>query len=465
MSATMPTPNDHVIVIFGAAGDLSKTKLLPAFFRLWLAGLMPERWRMIGTGRTQRSDEEFRKIAWQAVDQAGCDSGDWEAFAGHLSYTSTDFGPGRTAALAAAVSDAEQAIGGKPETLVYLSTPPSTYHDISGGLVESGFLDDGRVVFEKPFGRDRADAAALARCLRAGLGDDQVFLIDHFLGKEAVQDLLSVRFANGLFEPVWNRHHVEHVEIDVLESGDVGTRGDFFEETGTLRDMLTTHLLHVLSFAAMDPPSSLRAEAIAAEVKKVFASIVPLDPKCVVRGQYDGYRDTAGVAADSDVETFVAARLEIRNHRWHGVPFVLRTGKALATKRSALTVVFKSPPREMFPDGACDDGLNPNQLTIDLDRPGCLKIGLMTKKPGWDMSLQASVLGLDGPDPTGEVGAYERLLNDALLGDRTLFTSVDAIDRAWAIVEPALSDPPALHHYPRGTWGPTEAERLTTSGS
>ena len=307
-------PQDHVIVIFGAAGDLAKKKLLPAFHRLWTGGLMPERWRLIGTGRTERSDEDFRDIAREAVQEEIGELGDWERFAELLSYTAADFGPGRTEVLAAAVADARQDVGGDAEALAYLSTPPSTYHSISAGLVESGLVVGGKVVFEKPFGRDRDDAAALARSLRKGLDDHQVFLIDHFLGKEAVQDLLSVRFANGLFEPVWNRHHVDHVQIDVLEAGDVGSRGDFFEETGTVRDMLTTHLLHVLSFAAMDP----------------------------------------------------------------------------------------------------------NRLMLDLDRPGRLKLGLMTKESGWDMSLQASTLGLDGAVEDVGVGPYERLLHDALMGDRTL---------------------------------------------
>ena len=456
----MTSPTNHVIVIFGAAGDLAMKKLLPAFYRLWAGGLMPERWQIVGTGRTKRSDEDFRDLARDAVHEAVGEVADWGAFAQFLSYTAADFGPGRTADLTAAIDDARRVLGADPETLAYLSTPPSTYHDIAAGLVESGLVTRGRVVFEKPFGRDRADAAALAGRLREGLRDEQVFLIDHFLGKEAVQDLLSVRFANGLFEAVWNRHHVDHVQIDVLESGDVGARGDFFEETGTLRDMLATHLLHVLSFAAMDPPPNLSAAAIATEVEKVFASVTPLEPGCVVRGQYKGYRDTPGVAADSDVETFVAARVEIRNHRWNGVPFVLRTGKALATKRSAVTVVFKAPPREMFPGGVAESGLEPNHLMLDLDRPGCLKLGLMTKEAGRDLSLHASTLGLDGRASGGEVGAYERLLHDALLGDRTLFTSIDAVDRAWQIVEPALTDPPALATYAQQGWGPAAADRL-----
>lgn len=453
-------PQDHVIVIFGAAGDLAKKKLLPAFHRLWTGGLMPERWRLIGTGRTERSDEDFRDIAREAVQEEIGELGDWERFAELLSYTAADFGPGRTEVLAAAVADARRDVGDAAETLAYLSTPPSTYHSISAGLVESGLVVGGKVVFEKPFGRDRDDAAALARSLRKGLDDHQVFLIDHFLGKEAVQDLLSVRFANGLFEPVWNRHHVDHVQIDVLEAGDVGSRGDFFEETGTVRDMLTTHLLHVLSFAAMDPPPNLSADAIATEVEKVFASITPLEPSCVVRGQYEGYRDTPGVAADSDVETFSAARVEIRNHRWNGVPFILRTGKALAAKRSGVTVVFKAPPREMFPGGVADGGLDPNRLMLDLDRPGSLKLGLMTKESGWDMSLQASTLGLDGAVEDVGVGPYERLLHDALMGDRTLFTSIDAVDAAWQIVERVLADPPPLHHYAQKSWGPAAADRL-----
>ncbi len=454
--ASVVKPHDQVIVIFGAAGDLAKKKLLPAIFRLWSEGLMPNQWRLIGTGRTERSDDDFREIAEAAIDPS---TAEWHDFAQRLTYTAADFGPGRTETLATTVAVARRHVGQDAQTLAYLSTPPSTYHDISAGLIESGMLDRGRAVFEKPFGRDRADAASLGRLVREGLGADRVFLIDHFLAKEAVQDLLSLRFANGLFEPVWNRHHV-HVQIDVLEAGDIGTRGDFFEETGTMRDMLGTHLLHVLSFAAMDPPADLSAEAIATEVQKVFAGIQPLDPAQVVRGQYERYRETPGVAADSDVETYVAARVEIRNHRWFGVPFVLRTGKALAAKRAGVTVVFTAPPREMFPGGPADGALDPNRLMLDLDRPGCLKLGLMTKEQGWDMRLRESMLALDEPAEDVGVGAYERLLHDALLGDHTLFTSIDAVDRAWQILEPVLDDPPPIEVYAQGGWGPAAADRL-----
>ena len=457
----MTTPDTHVIVVFGAAGDLAKVKLLPAFHRLWSDGLMPKRWRIVGTGRTERSDDDFRELAREAIEKPIGRLGDWERFAKHLTYTPTEFSPGHTDALSTAVADARRELGDNASTLVYLSTPPSTYHAIADGLVESGLVGDGRVVFEKPFGRDRADAASLAHCLRRGLGEEQVLLIDHFLGKEAVHDLLAVRFANGLLEPVWNRHHVDHMQIDVLEAGDVGARGAFFEETGTLRDMLATHLLHVLGFAAMDPPASLSAGDITTEVEKVFASILPIQPNDLVRGQYEGYRNTDGVAADSDVETYVAARVEIRNQRWHGVPFVLRTGKALSAKQSSVTVVFKTPPRGMFPGDAADARLDPNRLTVDLDRPGCLSLGLMTKAAGWDMSLQASTLSFTGDTNTGVgVGAYERLLHDALVGDHSLFTSIEAIDRAWQIVEPVLDDPPELNRYERGGPGPTAADRL-----
>lgn len=459
----METPRDTVIVIFGAAGDLAKAKLLPAFYRLWRDGLMPARWHVVGTGRTERSDDEFRELASRAVAASEGATPRMEEFARHLSYVAADFGPQRTRSVEEAVERRRAEVGDSPQVIVYLSTPPSTYHAIAAGLVQSRLAEGGRVVFEKPFGRNRADAAALARTVRSGFDDGQVFLIDHFLGKEAVQGLLSVRFANGLLEPVWNRHHVDHVRIDVLEDGDVGSRGDFFEETGTIRDMLATHLLHVVGFVAMDPPPHLAADAISTEVEKVFAGIAPMRPADTVRGQYEGYRTTDGVAADSDVETFVATRIAIRNHRWDGVPFLLRTGKALHVKRSTVTVVFKAPPAEMFPHAGGGAALDPNRLTLDLDRPGCLSLGMLTKEPGWDLGLEASRLSLETGADDDHVGPYDRLLHDALLGDRTLFSSIDALDRAWEVVEPVLTQPPDLQFYPAGSAGPVRDDAVIAS--
>lgn len=456
----MATPRDAVIIIFGAAGDLATTKVLPALYLLWRDGRMPRRWQIVGTGRTERTDQEFRDLASAAIERSQGEAPSLADFVAHLSYTPADFGPGRTDVLVAAVTHARDGVGEGSQVIAYLSTPPSTYHDIAAGLVESRLAEGGRVVFEKPFGRDRDDAAALARTVRSGLADDAIYLIDHFLGKEAVQGLLSLRFANGLFEPVWNRHHVDHVEIDVLESDGVGSRGGFFEETGTIRDMLATHLLHVASFVAMDPPPILAADAIAREVEKVFASIAPIRRIETVRGQYEGYRETNGVDPESDVETFVATRLAIRNNRWDGVPFILRTGKALAVKSSTVSVVFKAPPGEMFPGSRDGVPLTPNRLTLDMNRPGCLSLGLLTKHAGWDLGLEPNRLALEGVDSGDQVGAYERLLHDAMLGDRTLFSSIDALDRAWQIVEPLLAEPPELHFYAPGGPGPGRADQV-----
>ena len=342
-------PDDHVIVLFGATGDLAKRKLLPGLYHLFEAGLLPRRYRIIGTSRRPLGDDEFRALARQATEEFGrLEPGPrWDEFAANLAYAASDVGAADE--LAAATKRAEDAIGGEVRRLHYLSVPPQAMAGIVETLGAAGLADGARVIMEKPFGTDLETARALNAVVHGVFPEEQVFRIDHFLGKEAVQNVLALRFANGLFEPIWNRDHVDHVQLDVPETLSIGTRAGFYDATGAFRDMVVTHLFQVLGFAAMEPPVSLAAKPLVDEKVKVFESMRPLDPARVVRGRYAGYLDEEGVAADSQTETFVALEAFIDNWRWADVPFYLRTGKRLRAGRRTLTVVFREPPRSLFP--------------------------------------------------------------------------------------------------------------------
>ncbi len=293
--------------------------------------------------------------------------------------------------------------------------------------------------------------------------EEQVFRIDHFLGKEAAQNILAFRFANGLFEPIWNRQLIDHVQIDVPETLNVGNRGATYDSSGAFRDMVVTHLFQILAFVAMEPPTALEPGAINEEKNKVFRSMLPLDPEFVVRGQYEGYRDTPGVADDSETETFVALRCEIDNWRWAGVPFYLRTGKDLAEGARIVSIAFKEPPRSMFPAESNVGGYGPDHLTFDLSDAPRMSLSFYGKRPGPGMvldklSLQFALEETEERDHVLE--AYERLIHDAMHGDQTLFTSAEGIERLWEVSQPLLDDPPAVHLYRRGSWGPTGMHQL-----
>jgi glucose-6-phosphate 1-dehydrogenase len=329
-SDAVEIPGDHVIVLFGATGDLAKRKLLPGLFHLAVSGLLPERYRIVGTSRRALTDDEFRSLARESVEEFGrreATAESWDEFERLLSYASSD--TGGAGELIEAVERAEAEIGGDPERLYYLSVPPAAMSGIVRTLGDSGLAEGARVIMEKPFGTDLESARALNAAVHAVFDETQIFRIDHFLGKEAVQNILALRFANGLFEPVWNRDHIDHVQIDVPETLSIEGRAAFYEPTGAFRDMIVTHLFQVLGFVAMEPPISLDAAAILDEKVKVFQAMQPLDPARVVRGQYEGYRDEPGVDPASETETFVALEVEIDNWRWAGVPFFLRTGKRL----------------------------------------------------------------------------------------------------------------------------------------
>src|SRR3954466_2558089 len=367
----------HVIVLFGATGDLARRKLLPGFAHLAASKLTPPI-RVVGSSLEDMSDEEFRAFAKAAAAEYGdletvaferrvreqLVSEEWEEFAANLRYVPSSAGPEK---LAAAVAEAEDQLGEGCLRLHYLSVPPAAALDVINMLREAKLVEPSRVVMEKPFGTDLESAVELNARMHQTFDESQIFRIDHFLGKEAAQNILALRFANGLFEPIWNRNHIDHVQIDVPETLDVGTRGGFYDQTGAYRDMVVTHLFQILAFVAMEPPTALAPGAITEEKNKVFRTMPPIDPERVVRGQYEGYRSVQGVAPDSQTETFVALESRIDNWRWSGVPFYLRTGKAMAEGARIISIAFREPPTSMFPAGSGVGEWGPDHLTFDLD--------------------------------------------------------------------------------------------------
>jgi glucose-6-phosphate 1-dehydrogenase len=455
-------PDNHVILIFGATGDLARRKLLPGLFHLATAGLMPSRYQVVGSARRGLTDDQFREHARQAAADFGnvAPAGDaWGAFARRLSFASA--APGATDSLTAAVERAERDIGGSPRRLCHLAIPPAAFEPTVGLLGAAGLAGGSRVIIEKPFGTDLASARALNQTVDALFEESQVFRIDHFLGKESVDNILAFRFANGLFEPVWNRRHIAYVQIDVPETLSVEGRGSFYDQNGAYRDMIVTHLFQVLGFLAMEPPISLDERHLREEKLKVFDALQPIDTTRVVRGQYAGYRDEPGVAPGSQTDTMAAVRAEVDNARWAGVPFLLRSGKRLAASRQLITLGFHQPPMRMFPVDR-DRPLpgRRNEIVIDFADPGSITIGFLAKEPGATMKLGAAEMTFryaDSFNAAYDLEGYERLLLEAMNGNQTLFTQADAIDRLWEISAPLLDNPPPVQPYDPGSWGPQPA--------
>ena len=452
----------QAIVIFGATGDLARRKLLPGLLRLFQAQMLPE-FRVIGVSMEEISDAEFRGIAEAACREFARNSfggEEWHEFSKKLSYVPHAKAP---EALKEAVDKAEGELGSEMELLHYLSVPPAAAPDVIQMLKACGLSERSRVILEKPFGTDLASARRLNEMVHEVLDEGQVFRIDHFLGKEAAQNILALRFANGLFEPIWNRNHIDHIQIDVPETLGVGSRSAFYERTGAFRDMVVTHLMQILAFVAMEPPTALAPEPITDEKNKVFRSLLPLDPGQVVRGQYEGYRDEPGVDPNSSTETFVALRCEIDNWRWSGVPFYLRTGKRMGESARIISIAFREPPHAMFPGESRVGRYGPDHLTFDLDESSRVSLSFYGKRPGMGMVLEKASMqfSLDETGYRGEaVEAYERLIRDAMIGDRTLFNTAKGIERLWEISEPLLRDPPPVKPYPQGSWGPAEIGAL-----
>jgi glucose-6-phosphate 1-dehydrogenase len=452
----------QVVVLVGATGDLARRKLLPGLFHLASAGFIPG-CRIIGVSLDAFDADGFRAAARSALDEFSArkvTQTDWDRFAANLDYVPLAAGP---AALKAAVERAEQAFHGESRRLHYLSVPPSAALPAVHLLRDAGLVERSRIVMEKPFGTDLASAVTLNARLHEVFDEERIFRIDHFLGKEPAQNILAFRFANGLFEPIWNRNFIDHVQIDVPETLGLGKRAGFYEQTGAFRDMVVTHLFQILGFMAMEAPTSLEPAPIGEEKNKVFRSMLPIQPTDVVRGQYNGYRGEDGVDPESDTETFIALKCFIDNWRWAGVPFFLRTGKRLAEGQRIISIAFREPPKSMFPPNSGVGAQGPDHLTFDLADASKMSLSFYGKRPGPGMRLDKLSLQFAMRD-TGLIGdvleAYERLILDAMRGDRTLFTTAEGIERLWQVSVPLLEAPPPVRLYPEGSWGPKSVHQL-----
>jgi len=452
----------HVIVLFGATGDLAKRKLLPGLAYLQQSRFAPDV-RIIGTATEDLSTDEFRARAREAVDTYGTHKiteEEWAQFCDRLTYVPTTAGPD---ALAAAVKEAETLLGPDTRRLHYLSVPPKAAHSVIQMLRDADLVDRARVVMEKPFGDNLQSAIKLNDFVHETFDEAQIFRIDHFLGKEAAQNILAFRFANGLFEPIWNRNFIDHIQIDIPESLGLDQRATFYVPTGAFKDMVVTHVLQVLAFVAMEPPTALEPRAISEEKNKVFRSMLPIHPEDVVRGQYGGYRSEDGVAPDSDTETFIAMKVGIDNWRWAGVPFYLRTGKKMAEGMRIISIAFKEAPKTMFPAGSGVGSQGPDHLTFDLADSSRVSLSFYGKRPGPGMRLEklSMQFSTQETETAGDVlEAYERLILDAMRGDHTLFTTAEGIESLWENSTLLLEDPPPVKPYAPGTWGPNAIHQL-----
>jgi glucose-6-phosphate 1-dehydrogenase len=454
--------HSQVVVLVGATGDLSRRKLLPGLFHLSTVGFIPG-CRIIGVSLENIDADGFRKIAREALDQFSSrkvTDAAWAAFAETLDYVPMAAGAG---VLKAAVEAAEKKLGSESRRVHYLSVPPNAALSAVRLLAEADLVERSYIIMEKPFGTDLDSAVALNAKLHEVFAEQQIFRIDHFLGKEPAQNILAFRFANGLFEPIWNRNFIDHVQIDVPETLGLGKRAGFYEATGAYRDMVVTHLFQILAFMAMEPPTSLEPVPISEEKNKVFRSMLPIEPKDVVRGQYTGYRAEDGVDPESDTETFIALKCSIDNWRWAGVPFFLRTGKRLAEGQRIISIAFREPPKSMFPSGSGVGAQGPDHLTFDLADASKVSLSFYGKRPGPGMRLDKLSLQF-AMHETGMIGdvleAYERLILDAMRGDHTLFTTAEGIERLWEVSKPLLEAPPAVRLYPPGDWGPKSIHQL-----
>jgi glucose-6-phosphate 1-dehydrogenase len=464
MTTERPAPqqdlSNRVLVIFGATGDLAARKLFPGLYGLYREGMMPAQFRIIGSGRhSPGSDDDFRAHVRDAVARSNWPmDGQWQAFAETLSFAASSAEDG--AELARAVEAAEREIDAKGERLIDLSVPPTATQDMVRMLGASGLAKHCSLVVEKPFGHDLASAIELNTVLHSVIDESSIYRIDHFLGKEAVQNILALRFANGLLEPIWTRDHISYVQIDVPEAIDIEGRANFYEQTGAFRDMIVTHLMQILGVVALEPPARIEGDAVQIERTKVFDALRPLELGRVVFGQYEGYRDEEGVAADSAVETFAALEVRVDSWRWSGVPFYLRTGKALAQNRRTVTIGFTEAPLRIFPDVDPAYACRPSEVVFELSDDPQVSFEVQAKIPGPSLTLGKAALKLDVAeafDHSTPLEAYERLLHDVMLKDHLLFTRSEQIERIWEACAPVLDRPPAVVPYAKGSWGPRPA--------
>ena len=472
------TPEPCVLVIFGASGDLTRRKIFPALYSLALRELLPEQFAVLGIGRTEQTTEEFVAAMEEAVREFGRDefrADVWSDLAARTRYVSTHLGDETGAErVLGALSELDETFGTRGNRVYYHAVPPTAMPGLVEWLGErratTGWT---RLIVEKPFGHDLASARELNELLARYFTEDEVFRIDHYLGKDTVQNLLALRFANGIFEPVWNRQFIDHVQITVAESIGIETRAAFYEEAGAIRDVFQNHLLQLVALTGMEPPIDFSADSVRNEKLKVLKAIATPSPQEVVRGQYGpgfiegepvpGYREEEGVAPDSETETFVAAKLHVNNWRWADTPFFVRTGKRLPRRETTIAIQFKRVPHPLFEDAT---ELRPNVLIVHIQPNEGVSLAIGAKVPGEGMRVRTVHMDFlyGGAFRTGLPEAYERLILDAMLGDATLFTRADEIEEQWALVDAIVSawarERPSFPNYPAGTWGPPAAQEL-----
>jgi glucose-6-phosphate 1-dehydrogenase len=461
----MKPAEPQAVVIFGASGDLTRRMLLPAFYHLFMEGLLPEGFAIVGYARTELSDEEFQERARQSIEEFGRSTPageEWEDFRRRLSYVPGEFeAEGAMIRLREHLERIDRELRTAGGRFYYCATPPEAYPLIVTRLSEAEMHTGAKIVVEKPFGTDLDSARELNASLHAAFDESQIFRIDHYLGKETVQNILALRFSNGVFEPIWNRRYIDSVQITVTEEIGIEDRGRFYEGTGAIRDMLQTHLFQVLTFLAMEPPVSFGPDRLRDEKVKVLRSMKACSPGKFVRGQYVGYRDEPDVAPDSQTETYVAAEVEIDNWRWAGVPFFLRTGKRLKRKLSEISLQFEEVPYNVFEGtGAAPRG--PSRLALRIQPNEGISLDLNVKKPGPGLELDRARLDFEYAEAYHAplLGAYELLILEAMEGDHSLFTREDGVERAWEILMPVLEDPSPVVPYEPGSWGPAQADEL-----
>jgi len=454
------TDQPTVIILYGGTGDLAKRMVLPAFYELFTGGFLPKRWKLVGNGRGDVAHEDFRAHVLESLTEFATapDPQAWKEFSASILFAGGGFRHDDPGSLLDVIDKARTDLGEEAAIVHYLAIPPSTFEATTKAIKAHDLAPGSKAVYEKPYGTSLQSFTELDALVHSVFDEEQIYRIDHFLGKEATQNLYLTRFANRLFGDVWDAGHIEQVQIDVPETLDIDDRAEFYDETGASLDMLVTHLFQVAAEVAMEPPTDLGAAALQLARESVIAAFRPLDPREVVLGQFASYRDTEGVAEDSTTDTYVAARLWIDTPRWQGVPFLLRTGKKLAASAQRVSLVFRHPEGPLHSAGA-----HANVLTFDLSGSGAIEIQMTVKKPGAQAVPAESCTSLDLANVAeGSMAPYTSLIHDVLAGDRSLFTSSAGLESAFTAFAPLLGDQrPDVVTYEDGSWGPAAADALT----